>query len=65
MTEKFEHMVNEAENFVGKLPWPKDFEKDKFKKPDFTSLEVVSFATTGSPPAGMQVLMIIYTFLTI
>ncbi len=53
MTAKFEHMVNEAEAFIKELPWPKEFEKDKFMKPDFTSLEVVSFATTGSPPAGM------------
>ena len=53
MTLKFEKLVNQAHQFIELLPWPRDFEKDTFNKPDFTSLEVVSFATSGSPPAGM------------
>ncbi len=55
MTIKFETMVNNAHKFIELLPWPKDFEKDVFRPPDFTSLEVMSFATTGSPPAGINI----------
>ncbi|KAJ3009774.1 hypothetical protein HKX48_007749 [Thoreauomyces humboldtii] len=55
MTLKFEVLVNRAEELVGRLPWPQEFEVDKFIKPDFTSLEVVSFATSGSPPAGINI----------
>ncbi|KAI8819088.1 peptidase family M49-domain-containing protein [Fimicolochytrium jonesii] len=54
-TEKFDHLVNSAEQFVKRLPWPTDFEVDKFIKPDFTSLEVVSFATPGGCPAGINI----------
>lgn len=53
MTLKFGKMVDQAEDFIKLLPWPKEFEKDSFKRPDFTSLEVASFATCGSPPLGM------------
>ncbi|RKP24538.1 peptidase family M49-domain-containing protein, partial [Syncephalis pseudoplumigaleata] len=35
MTKKFEHLVNSAPQFIPKLPWGADFEKDKFHKPDF------------------------------
>jgi dipeptidyl-peptidase-3 len=53
MTKKFEALVQAAPEFIKLLPWKQEFEKDAFMKPDFTSLEVVTFATSGSPPSGM------------
>jgi dipeptidyl-peptidase III len=31
------------------LPWGKDFEVEKFTQPDFTSLEILTFACSGTP----------------
>jgi len=36
------------------LPWGPDFEVDVFRKPDFTALEIVNFAT-GGIPAGINI----------
>ncbi|EUC66484.1 dipeptidyl peptidase III [Rhizoctonia solani AG-3 Rhs1AP] len=47
LTAKFETMVKRAPELIRTLPWGKNFEVDVFRKPDFTALEVVSFATGG------------------
>lgn len=54
MTEKFAKLVEGSPKSIAELPWGKDFEKDKFLAPDFTSLEVLSFAT-GGLPAGINI----------
>ena len=47
LSAKYETLVNSAPKLIEGLPWGKDFEVDVFKKPDFTALEVLSFATGG------------------
>ena len=46
MSKKFEDLVNDASNLLPLLPWPKSFEKDKFRQPDYTSLDVLT--STGA-----------------
>lgn len=43
------NLVSNAERFITYLPWPKEFECEVFKRPDFTSLEVITFACSGTP----------------
>ncbi|KAJ7449805.1 aflatoxin-detoxifizyme [Mycena latifolia] len=54
LSAKYEKLVNNAPRLIEGLPWGKDFEVDTFRKPDFTALEVVSFAT-GGIPAGINI----------
>lgn len=53
-SKTFAEMVGKAPAFLKLLPWGPEFEKDVFQAPDFTALEVMSFAT-GGIPAGINI----------
>ncbi|KAF5352974.1 hypothetical protein D9758_007928 [Tetrapyrgos nigripes] len=54
LSAKYDKLVQSAPELIKVLPWGPNFEVDTFRKPDFTALEVVAFAT-GGIPAGINI----------
>ncbi|KIK94398.1 hypothetical protein PAXRUDRAFT_33528 [Paxillus rubicundulus Ve08.2h10] len=54
LSAKYDKLVNDAPELIKALPWGRVFEVDQFKKPDFTALEILHFAT-GGIPAGINI----------
>jgi dipeptidyl-peptidase-3 len=54
MSKKYGVLVKNAEQFLTHMPWSKDFEKDKFLRPDYTSLDLLSFGG-GTIPRGINI----------
>ncbi|KAG8179448.1 hypothetical protein JTE90_026341 [Oedothorax gibbosus] len=45
----FSELVKLSEELISLLPWPSAYEKDKFLQPDFSSLDLLAFATKDVP----------------
>lgn len=48
LSAKYEDMVKRAPELIKVLPWGPDFEVDHFRRPDFTALEILTFANSGA-----------------
>lgn len=48
-TKELTELVDHAPEIIESFPWGKEFEKTKFECPDFTSIDIVGFGTSGLP----------------
>ena len=46
---KYQRLVEAYEQIIRAAPWPETFCKDKFLRPDFTSLDIITFASMSCP----------------
>ncbi|KAK8810767.1 hypothetical protein WA158_007342 [Blastocystis sp. Blastoise] len=54
MTLTLQHLVEQAPVILPLLPWGKEYERDKFSKPDFTSIDILTYAC-GGLPSGINI----------
>eukprot|EP00930_Biecheleria_cincta_P024341 TRINITY_DN17432_c0_g1_i1.p1 TRINITY_DN17432_c0_g1~~TRINITY_DN17432_c0_g1_i1.p1 ORF type:complete len:776 (-),score=144.53 TRINITY_DN17432_c0_g1_i1:259-2586(-) len=54
VSRKFQVLVDGAPDMLKLMPWSTEFEKKEFQRPDFTSLEVLAFGSSGVP-AGINI----------
>ena len=48
-SKKFAKLVDRSDKIIPMMPWERSLEKDKFLAPDFSSLEVLTFAGDRLP----------------
>ena len=48
-SQKYQALVNNSGQILPEMPWPKSWEKDTFIPPDFSSLDVLTFAAESLP----------------
>lgn len=49
-SKKVAQLVSRADELLKeKMPWGPEYEKDVFLKPDFTSLQILSFNSSNTP----------------
>ena len=48
-SKKFQQLVVNSEAIIPQLPWPRSMEKETFLAPDFTTLDIIAFATNSCP----------------
>ena len=48
-SKKFQALVVNSETIIPQLPWPRHMEKETFLAPDFTTLDIIAFATNSCP----------------
>lgn len=48
-SEKYATLVANSKKLLDEMPWPSDFENEKFVSPDFVALDTVCFASDGCP----------------
>jgi dipeptidyl-peptidase-3 len=54
LSKKYEKLVDRAPELIKAMPWGPAYEVVVFRKPDFTALEVLNFATGGKVAACSQ-----------
>lgn len=48
-SQRFNRLTENCESLLKLLPWPRSFEIDVYKRPDFNSVDVLTIAATGIP----------------